>query len=70
MIIINGTLSELRQHLQELYREARTLEATIARLNDDPMHDQLCLYRSKKRKQQLNQIIERLESQLIPDIDA
>ncbi|CAK0761887.1 conserved hypothetical protein [Gammaproteobacteria bacterium] len=63
-------MSELRRHLQDLRLESRDLDATIARLSVDPMQDQLRLYRSKKRKLQVKDIITRLESQLIPDLDA
>ncbi|CAK0773061.1 conserved hypothetical protein [Gammaproteobacteria bacterium] len=70
MMTGNQTMSELRHHLQELHLESRALDATIARLSEDPMQDQLQLYRSKKRKLQLKNIISRLESQLIPDLDA
>jgi len=63
-------MSELRRHLQELRLESRDLDATIARLSVDPTEDQLQFYRSKKRKLQLKDIIARLESQLIPNLDA
>lgn len=69
-MIGNQNMSELRHHLQELYLESRALDATIAHLSEDSMQDQLQLYRSKKRKLQINNMIIRIESQLIPDIDA
>jgi hypothetical protein len=42
----------------------------IARLAGDPTTDELHISRMKKRKLQLKDYIARLESMLIPDLDA
>jgi hypothetical protein len=56
--------------LDDLRMEHRDLDDVISRLADDPSVDQLELRRLKKRKLHLKDMIARLESQLIPDIDA
>lgn len=65
---------ELRQRLEvrlgELKLEHRDLDLAIQRLIDDPLHDQLALGRMKKRKLLLKDQILRLESELIPDLNA
>jgi hypothetical protein len=42
----------------------------ISRLAEDPTSDELQLTRLKKRKLQLKDTISRLQSMLIPDLDA
>lgn len=59
-----------QQHLQVLRQEHRDLDGVIDRLQRDPGIDQLLLRRLKKRKLQLKDLIQRLESALIPDIIA
>ncbi len=61
---------ELRARLAELRVEHRDLDDAIHRLADDPTADQLRLRRLKKRKLLLKDSITRLESSLIPDLDA
>lgn len=56
--------------LEELRMEHRDLDDIIHRLAVDPMVDQLQLRRMKKRKLNLKDMISRLESKLIPDIEA
>lgn len=56
--------------LAELRQEHRDLDAAIARLVADPTIDQLAIKRLKKRKLQIKDAISRLESALIPDLDA
>ncbi len=56
--------------LRELVLEHRDLDTAIQRLSDDPLHDQLALQRMKKRKLLLKDQIARLESELIPDLNA
>jgi len=56
--------------LSELRVEHRDLDDVIIRLSEDPNVDQLQLRRLKKRKLQLKDLIARLESRIIPDIDA
>lgn len=62
--------SEIRQLLLELREEHRDLDLAIGRMAVDPLQDQLHLRRLKKRKLKLKDWITRLESKLIPDIDA
>ena len=62
--------SELRQLLGELREEHRDLDLAINRIAMDPWQDQLQLRRLKKRKLKLKDWIARLESKLIPDLDA
>jgi hypothetical protein len=56
--------------LAELRVEHRDLDEVIARLLEGPYVDQLQVRRMKKRKLMLKDIIARLESELIPDLDA
>ena len=60
----------LRARLEEHRLEHRTLDAAIEHLGLDPGMDQLQLRRLKKRKLALKDIIDRLESRLIPDQPA
>ena len=62
--------SETRQLLLELREEHRDLDLAIDRMATDPLQDQLHLRRLKKRKLKLKDWITRLESRLIPDMDA
>ena len=63
-------LEQIRLRLSELYMEHRDLDDVIARLTEEVYVDQLQVQRLKKRKLYLKDMIERLESQLIPDLDA
>jgi hypothetical protein len=60
----------LRLRIEELKIEHRDLDAAIARLGEDASADQLQLRRLKKRKLLLKDTIARLQSRLIPDLDA
>ncbi len=62
--------SRLAQRLVELRTEHRDLDAAIVRLQADIQADELAVKRLKKRKLQLKDNIERLESALIPDEPA
>ena len=59
-----------KSKLGELRIEHRDLDDVISRLSHDPHVDQLELRRLKKRKLQLKDMIARLESKIIPDLDA
>ena len=61
---------EIARQLIELRIEHRDLDGAIARLHADPQCDELQLKRMKKRKLRLKDTIARLESKLIPDLDA
>jgi hypothetical protein len=62
--------ADIARQLVELRIEHRDLDAAIARLADDLHCDELQLKRLKKRKLMLKDAIARLESKLIPDLDA
>jgi len=64
-----GAFSRL-ERLRELRMSHRDLDDLIDRLSEDPLVDQLRLRRLKKRKLQLKDMISRLESELIPDLNA
>jgi hypothetical protein len=61
-----GLATQLLQ-LQERHRE---LDAEISRLELFPYQDQLHLRRLKKEKLRLKDVIERVRTMLIPDLDA
>ena len=65
-----GDFNPIRRQIAELRVEHRDLDDAIHRLAADPTADQLRLTRMKKRKLLLKDTIERLESRLIPDLDA
>lgn len=62
--------ADLLQRLQELRIEHRDLDDVIMRLALSVDLDQLQLRRLKKRKLYLKDTIAKLESKLIPDLDA
>ncbi len=62
--------ADIAQHLAELKLEHRALDEAIPRLQRDPAADDLQIRRLKKRKLLLKDAIARLESKLIPDLDA
>jgi hypothetical protein len=62
--------ADIARQLVELRIEHRDLDHAIARLAADSTCDELQLKRMKKRKLMLKDTIARLESKLIPDLDA
>lgn len=60
----------IHQRLHDLKEEHRDLDDAITVLMLNPYIDQLQLRRMKKRKLLLKDAIERLESKLIPDLNA
>lgn len=62
--------AETARRLAELELEHRDLDLAIERLARDLATDQLHLKRLKKRKLLLKDAITRLQSRLIPDLDA
>lgn len=63
-------IDTLRRRLEELKLEHRDLDQIIDSISLDSASDQLLLRRLKKRKLQLKDIIARIESELIPDLNA
>lgn len=61
---------ELMLKIEHFTLEHRDLDDIITRLQEQATVDQLQMRRLKKRKLLLKDIISRLESQLIPDLDA
>ncbi len=59
-----------KRRLVELRVEHRDLDDVIARLVKDPLVDELELKRLKKRKLMIKDQISRLESKVIPDLNA
>jgi hypothetical protein len=66
----NGELIELAQRLDALRLEHRDLDDAIQALHANPYVDQLQMKRLKRRKLQLKDAIARVESELIPDLNA
>jgi hypothetical protein len=67
---VNTQLFERIQRLRELRIEHRDLDDVICRLSLDIYVDELQLRRLKKRKLLLKDQIMRIESELIPDLNA
>jgi hypothetical protein len=67
---VNTELFQQIQRLRELRIEHRDLDDVISRLTMDLYVDELQLRRLKKRKLLLKDQIARLESELIPDMNA
>ena len=66
----NAELIELAQRLDSLRLEHRDLDDAIHALQVNPYVDQLQMKRLKHRKLQLKDAISRVESRLIPDLNA
>lgn len=60
----------LRKQLEDLRSEHRDLDDVIARVVEQVPFDQLRVQRLKKRKLMLRDQIQKLESELLPDIIA
>lgn len=67
---VDTKLFEQIQKLRELRIEHRDLDDVIMRLSMDVYVDELQLRRLKKRKLMLKDQITKLESELIPDMNA
>ncbi|HXQ64163.1 MAG TPA: DUF465 domain-containing protein [Steroidobacteraceae bacterium] len=67
---VNTELFQRLERLRELRIEHRDLDDVISRLQLDLRVDELRLKRLKKRKLLLKDQIIRLESELIPDLNA
>ncbi|HTA65999.1 MAG TPA: DUF465 domain-containing protein [Xanthomonadaceae bacterium] len=62
--------ADIVAQLSQLRLEHRDLDAAIDRLASDLRMDEVQLRRLKKRKLLIKDAIARLESKLIPDLDA
>lgn len=62
--------AETRSWLEEMRVEHRDLDEIIRHLIDTRHGDSMRIQRLKKRKLRLKDMISKLESQLIPDLDA
>ena len=62
--------AEIRKWLEALRVEHRDLDEVIHHLLQSKHHDLMRIQRLKKRKLKLKDMITRLESELIPDLDA
>lgn len=62
--------TSIQVRIAELRQLHRDLDSTIDELQEAAYQDQLRLRRLKKQKLQLKDELERLESLLIPDLDA
>lgn len=63
-------IQALQSKLEEMKLEHRDLDDVVQHLVDSAYPDQLQLKRIKKRKLRLKDMIEQIESRLIPDLDA
>ena len=62
--------AELNKWLEDLRIEHRDLDEVIHHLLDTGHNDTFRIQRLKKRKLKLKDMISKLESELIPDLDA
>ena len=69
-ILNEAEIQELKERLYQLSLEHRDLDDIVERLYEDAYVDQLQISRIKRRKLQIKDSITRIESQLIPDLNA
>jgi hypothetical protein len=60
----------LATRILQLQQEHRSLDEQIAEMYEYPYRDQLMLQRLKKKKLRIKDTIERLQNDLIPDLNA
>jgi len=63
-------IEALRRRIEDLRIEHRDLDDVINRLSRDKESDELQLRRLKKRKLHIKDMIARLQSALVPDLEA
>lgn len=68
--MVKDEVNLINQRLLELRIEHRDLDAVITTMSHQLYVDQLLLRRMKKRKLLLKDMITKLESRLIPDLNA
>lgn len=61
---------KIKEKINELKLEHFDLDDIVKRLSNDPGVDQLQIQRLKKRKLTIKDMISKLQSRLIPDIEA
>ncbi|MGA9854605.1 MAG: YdcH family protein [Gammaproteobacteria bacterium] len=69
-MITTRPIQGIAAKLEQLREEHRDLDIAISRLAEDIHTNELQLKRLKKRKLQIKDYITKLESLLIPDLDA
>jgi len=62
--------ADIERWLEQLKIEHRDLDEVIHHLIESKHHDLMRIQRLKKRKLKLKDMMSRLESELIPDLDA
>lgn len=67
---MNLEQEKLKEKLEELKTEHRDLDEAIERMSEQAQFDMLKLQRMKKRKLALRDMINKMESMLLPDIIA
>lgn len=70
MTISHLEQEEAREELKELRLKHRELDEKILELQQNPYNDQLSIQKHKKQKLLLKDMIVKLESKLIPDLNA
>lgn len=68
--MLNDEAQEWRHKLAALRLEHRDLDDVIHQLSNNVYIDQLQMRRFKKRKLFIKDMIDKIESRLIPDLDA
>lgn len=63
-------INQIHERIAQLTLEHRDLDEIIEKLQQDPAQDQLQLSRLKKRKLALKDALQKLNSQIIPDLNA
>lgn len=62
--------AELESWLEELKTRHNDLDVVVEHLVDSRHHDSMRIQRLKRQKLKLKEMIVKVESQLIPDLDA
>lgn len=62
--------NEINERIHDLKLEHKDLDDSLLLMKEQPFIDELQIQRIKKRKLKLKDEIQRLESKLIPDIEA
>ncbi|MDH5183307.1 MAG: DUF465 domain-containing protein [Gammaproteobacteria bacterium] len=69
-VLNDAEIHELKEKLYQLGIEHRDLDDIVERLYEAAYVDQLQISRIKRRKLQIKDSMTRIESQLIPDLNA